>query len=166
MLDQPDRDHRKLLDLPAHRVTHRDTIVLTELAAAVTRGGPVIDELVHRPGLQQRAALALMARLTALLATRRILPAPRRAARRIRTGRLRRVTRRALGLALKLRDPLLLALHPRRQRLDLRHKPRVLRRELKQHTDHDLAPLLIDRLGLRALHTTQFDTPKLCPPTH
>src|SRR5215204_5630192 len=87
-------------------------------AGAVSR--PVLDDLVDRPRRQQRAALALMPWLSALLTPRRVLAAPWRRAGRIGAGRLRRVPRRALGLALELRDPLLLTRDPRRQLLDLR----------------------------------------------
>src|SRR3954447_12346859 len=105
-----------------------------------------------------------MTGLAARLAPRRILAATRRAARRIGARRLRRVARRPLDPALKLRDPLLLPGDLRRQLLDLRLKPLVLRRQRQQHLDDGIATLLIDRLGLGALHTPKFDARRLCPP--
>src|SRR3954447_18005978 len=105
-----------------------------------------------------------MTGLAARLAPRRILAATRRAARRIGARRLRRVARSPLDPALKLPDPLLLPGDLRRQLLDLRLKPLVLRRQRQQHLDDDIATLLIDRLGLGALHTPKFDPRRLCPP--
>src|SRR6266498_6111839 len=106
-----------------------------------------------------------MTGLATRLAPRGILAAPRRAARRIGARRPRRVARRPLDLALKLRDPLLLPGDLRRQLLDLRLKPLVLRRQRQQHLDDGIATPLIDRLGLSPFHTPEFDGPGLCPPT-
>src|SRR3954454_977967 len=76
---------------------------------------------------------------------------PRAPPRRI-AARRRRAVARVLGqLALKLVDPC-------RQRLDLTIHP-------QQRPDHDLAPSVADRLRLSPLHTTGFDTARLCPPT-
>ncbi len=94
-----------------------------------------------------------MARLRALRPARRILAAGRTRVRQVMTGRLRGVARRPLGLALQLRDPSLLPRDPRRQRLDLRDQPLVLRRELHQHPSHDIAALVIDGVRLSAIHT-------------
>ena len=81
--------------------------------------GPMLDDLIHRPRRQQRAALALMPGLGALFATRWILATPRRAGRRIGARRQRRVTRAAVQPTLELGDPLILPRDPRSQRLDL-----------------------------------------------
>lgn len=70
------------------------------------------------------------------------------------------------ALALELGDPLLLARHPRGQRLYLCRQPLILGRELDQHAHHDLAALVIDRPSLDAVHTQKFDVAGLCPPTH
>jgi hypothetical protein len=105
-----------------------------------------------------------MTGLRALLSPRGVLAAPRLRAGRIGARRLRRVTRRALGRALKLRDPLVLTRNPRGQLLYLCLKPRVLRREREQHLNDGIAPPVINRLSLTALHTTKFDKAALCPP--
>src|SRR5215207_1513664 len=105
-----------------------------------------------------------MTGLAALRSARGILASPRRAARRIGARRLRRVARRPLDPTLELRDPLLLPGDLRRQLLDLRLKPLVLRRQRQQHLNDGIATLLIDRLGLGALHTPKFDARRLCPP--
>jgi len=120
MLGHPHGHHRQFLDLTARRRTDRDPVGHTEPMPAGAVSRPVLDDLVDRPRRQQRAALALMPWLSALLAPRRVLAAPWRRAGRIGAGRLRQVPRRALGLALELRDPLLLTRDPRRQLLDLR----------------------------------------------
>ena len=127
MLGHDHVDRRQLLDLMARRLAIGHQLSLGEHVAAAARARPVIDELVDSPRRQQRPALALVARLGALLATRRVLAPPRQRSRRILAGRLRGVTRGALGLALQLRDPLLLPRDPSRQRLDLRRQPLVLR---------------------------------------
>jgi hypothetical protein len=126
----------------------------------------VLNDLIDRPRRQQRAVLALMPGLAALLASRRILAARRRRARRIGARRLRGVPRRPPELALQLRDPLVLAGDPKGQLLDLLLQSLVLRRQRQQHLDDGITALLIDRLGLAPLHTTRFDNAPLCPPTH
>ena len=146
------------------RIPNSDALLLTELVPATTAGRPMIDDFIDRPRRQQRTALALMPGLSALLAPRRILPAPRRPVRCISARRLRRVTRRALGRALELRDPLVLTRDLRRQPLDLRLKARVLRGQCQQHLYDGITALRIDRFGLRPLHTTRFDEAALCPP--
>jgi hypothetical protein len=100
-----------------------------------------------------------MTALATRLAARRVIATPRRRSRRILAWRLGRVARRTLDLALKLGDPLLLPRDALLQPLDLLFHP-------QQHGDHDLAALVVDRLRLRPLHTTRFDGPALCPPTH
>lgn len=151
-------DRRQLLDLMARRLAIGHQLPVGEHVPAAALARPAIDDLVDRPRRQQRPALALVPGLRALLATGRILAAPRRRPRRILTRRLRRVPRRALRPALQLRDPLLLPGDPLAQRLDLRVHP-------QQHRDHDLATLLVDRLSLGPLHTTRFNAAALCPPT-
>jgi len=164
MLGDDRRHHRQILDLVTRRITCRHALMLAKEMSTPALAGPVIDVIVDPPRRQQRAALALMTRLSTLLAPRRILAPRWRAARRILARRQRRVTRGPLGLALKLRDALLLTSNARRQHLDLRDQPRVLGRELQQHrNDRPTAPL-IDRLRLDPLHTPKFDAPQLCPP--
>ncbi len=164
MLGHGDGDHRQLFDLMTRRLPGADAIAVSQHMPAAATRRPVLDNLIDRPRRQQRTALALMTGLRARLSPRGVLAAPRRRARPIGARRLRRVTRRALGRALELRDPLVLTRDPRRQLLDLRLKPRVLRRQRKQHIDDDVAAPVIDRLSLTALHTTTFDTAALCPP--
>jgi hypothetical protein len=143
--------------LMARRLPIGDQLRLAKDMAAAALAGPVIDDLVDRPRRQQRPTLALVAGLAPGLAPRPILAPPRRRARRILTRRLRRVPRRALGLALQLSDPPLLRLHTLLQARDLLVHP-------QQHRDHDLTTLLVDRLRLRPLHASNFDAPRLCPP--
>lgn len=160
-----DGHHRQLFDLTARRRADRDAVGIAEHAPAAALRRPVLDDLIDRPSWQQRAALALMPRLGARLAPRRILAAPQRRARRVGTRRLRGVPRRPAQLALQRRDPLILRADLRRQLGDLRLKTLVLRRQRQQHPHDGIAALLIDRLGLAPLHTTRFDRPTLCPPT-
>jgi hypothetical protein len=159
MLGHRDGDWRQLLDLMTRRLTIDHQLVLAEHMPTVALGRPVIDELIHRPSRQQRPSLAVMTALATRLAARRVLATPRRRSRRILARRLGRVARRTLDLALKLGDPPLLPRDALLQPLDLLVHP-------QQHGDHDLAALVVDRLRLRPLHTTRFDGPALCPPTH
>lgn len=96
--------------------------------------------------------------LSAAFAARGILAA-RKPRGRIGARRSRGVPRRAVQLALKLRDPLVLARNTVLQPTDLLIHP-------QQHCDHNLAALIIDRLRLNAVHTDVFDTTELTPPTH
>jgi hypothetical protein len=159
MLRDRDRDHRQLLELVAHRLARRDQLTSGEHMTALAASGPLVDAVVARPRRQQRTPLALMPRLAALPAPRRILALSRRAARRIHARRLRRVARAAIQPALELCDPLTLPSDRLRQLLDLAVHP-------QQHLDHDLAAGVIDRLRFSPLHTTKFDAPELCPPTN
>ena len=126
----------------------------------------MLDDLIHRPRRQQLAALALMAALGALRASRGILAPFRRDPRPIDARRRRRIPRAAIQPALQLGDPLILARNPRAQRLDLHPQSVVLLRERQQHRDHGITTLLIDRLGLTPLHTPEFDKTESCPPTN
>jgi hypothetical protein len=166
MLGHRDRDRRQLLDLVAHRIADRDPLVLGEHVTAVAAIRPMIDDLVDRPRRQQRAALALMPRLAALPAPRRILAAPGRRARRIDARRLRRVARAAVQPPLQLRDPLILTGNPGRQALDLRLQTLVLRRQRQQHRDDRVTALLVDRLRLGALHTQNSTRQSYVPLTN
>jgi hypothetical protein len=49
MLGHRDRDQRQLLDLVAHRLTHRDPLVLDEHLTALAAIRPVLDDIVDRP---------------------------------------------------------------------------------------------------------------------
>ena len=147
----------------ARRLARRDALGLGEHVPALAVHGPVLDDLINRPRRQQRPSLALMAGLRTRLAARRTLAALGRAGR-VLARRLGGVARRALALALELRDALLLATHLCRQRLDLLDQPLVVRGELQQHPRHGVAALVVDRLGLGPLHTTRFAAARLCPP--
>ena len=136
----------------AHRLTNRDVLARVKLVAAIAAIGPMINDHIDRPRRQQRAALALMPRLATLTATRRILPAPWRRARRIDARRLRTVARAAVQPPLELRDPLILTSNPRGQNLDLRLQPLVLRRQRQQNIDNRVTALLVDGLRLGTLH--------------
>jgi hypothetical protein len=159
MLDHPHADHRQLLDLVTHRLAKRDMPTSGEEMAALTLRRPVLDHFIDRPCRQQWPALALMAGLSALRTTRGILPAPCRRTRWIGTRRLRAITRTAIQPTLQLSDALILTRDPRTQRLDLRVHP-------QQNINHRLAPRVIDRLRLSALHTQAFDDTELSPQTH
>jgi len=156
MLGDPDGHHGQLLDLVAGRLAYRDPLVLAERVPAAARRRPVLDDLIDGPSGQQRPSLALMARLATGLAARRILATTRRTARRIGTGRLGGVARRALGLTLKPRDPLILLRHALFQPRDLLIHP-------QQDRNDRLAALVVDRLGICPLHTTGFAANPLCP---
>jgi len=116
----------------------------------------VLYDLIDRPRRQQPPALALMPRLSARPAARRILAALR-GARRIGARRLGGVARGPLALALELRDPLILLGHPLLKTPDLLVHP-------QQHRDDRLTPLPIDRLGLFTLHTTTIRRPAVMSP--
>jgi hypothetical protein len=127
MLADSDSDHGQLLDLPAHRLAHRNTLALPEGVPATTAIRPMLNDLIHRPRRQQRTALTLTPRLSTLFAAQGILPAPWRRARRILARWLGRVPRGPPEFALQPGYPLVLTGHPRRQLLDLHLKPLVLR---------------------------------------
>lgn len=153
------RDHRQLLDLPAHRFAHRDVLLRGEDVTAATVLGPILDHPIDRPRRQQRATPAFMTWLGALFATRWILAALLRAGRRIGARRNGGVARPAVQSPLKLRDPLILTCDPRSQRLDLGIHP-------QKHLDDRLTTSVIDRFRLSPLHTTGFDAAELSPPTN
>jgi hypothetical protein len=110
VLAHHDLNRRQLLDLMARRLAVADQLLRRENMAAAAPSRPVINDLVDRPGRQQRPPLALMARLTAPPATGGVLAPPRRRVRRIRAGRLRRVARVAPQPPLELGDPPVLLL--------------------------------------------------------
>jgi hypothetical protein len=151
------RDHGQLLDLPAHRLAHCDTLTDSEHMPTPTALRPILDHLIDRPRRQQRPAPALMPRLGALGTPGRILAPPRQRDRRIGARRLRAITRATIQPALKLRDALILASDTLHELLDLAI-------HAQQHLDHGLTARIIDRLRLGALHTPRFDEPELCPP--
>ena len=156
VLDDAHRDRRQLLELMARRIADRDALGGHEHVPALAPVRPVLDDLVDGPRRQQRPPLALVTGLAALLATRSVLAAPRRRAGRILAGRLRGVARVAPQPALELRDALLLTGHTLGQPRDLLVHP-------QQHRDHRLTALVVDRLRLGALHTTEFAAAALCP---
>ncbi len=152
MLHHDGRYDRQLFDLVALRLARRHALLWRELMSTVTALRPMLDNLVDRARRQQLTAVTLMAILGALLATRSVLAARLPAlARRIRARGCRGVARAAIQLALQL-------LHPHFELLDA-----AIHRQ--QHLDYSLAPRVIDRLRLHALHTTRFDEAELCPPT-
>jgi hypothetical protein len=152
MLDRAHRDHWELFDLVARRLAQRHKLALTEYMAALAARRPVIDKLIHRPRGKQRPTVTLMAGLPTRFAPRPVLATPRRPPRRISARRPRGVLRILGQLALEL-------LHPRLQLLDT---PVHSQKDF----DYRLAPRVIDRLRLNALHTPIFDEAELCPPTH
>ena len=159
MLGDLDLRNGQLLDLPAHRLAHRDPLGFDEGMPAATALGPVLDDLVHRPRRQEWATLALVTGLSALFTTRWILATLRCAGGRIGARGNRRVTRAAIQPALELSDPLILTSDTLSEHLDLTIHP-------QKHLHHDLPALVIDRLRLNPLHTKRFDSTPLCPPTN
>jgi hypothetical protein len=151
-----DRKRRQLRHLMPRRRPTRLTLILAEDVAATAARRPVVDELRHAFDLKQRAPMADMARLAALLAARPARPPPLAEPGRIVARRQRRVTRVAP-------QPLLELLHPLRQRRELRILRLQSRRQRQQRVDHRLAPLRVDRLRVRALHTRSFATPNRVP---
>jgi hypothetical protein len=152
------RDHGQLLDLPAHRLAHRDTLLECESVTAPATLRPILDHPVHCPRRQQWPALALVTGLGALSATRRILSTLlRRAGGRIGARGNRRVARTAVQPTLELGDPLILARDPHSQRPNLGVHP-------QKHLNDRRTPSVIDRFRLNPLHTPRFDEPELCPP--
>jgi hypothetical protein len=145
MLDHLDRDRRQLLDLPARGPANRRVLALGEHMPAVAALRVVLDHLVHCAGRQQLPAMALVTRLSALLAPRRVLAPSRRRGRRVGTWGLRAIARAAVQPALELRDPLILARDTLLEPPDLLVHP-------QEHRHDDLAALVVDRLRLRALH--------------
>jgi hypothetical protein len=81
---------------------------------------PILPDLIDRGERQQIPTVPLMATLSTTPTPRRILPAPRRGARRIGTRRLGAITRGATQTPLQLRDPLILPGYPQSQHPDLR----------------------------------------------
>jgi hypothetical protein len=158
MLAHMDRHRRQLLDLVARRLTGRDPVGLAEDVPARTGGRPVLDDVVDRPRRQQRPALALMPGLATRPAARPVLAALGRPGR-ILARRLRRVARAAPQPALQIGDALVLP-------GDTLAQPRDLLVHPQQHRHDHVPALLVDRLGLGALHTTEFAAPALCPPNH
>ena len=76
---------------------------------ALTALRPMLDDLVDRPRRQERPTLALMPRLGALSAPRRVLAAPGGVPGGSALGGCEAVTRAAVQPALKLSDALVLA---------------------------------------------------------
>jgi hypothetical protein len=70
MLGDLDLRNGQLLDLPAHRLAHRDALLGRESVTTPAALGPILDDTIHRPRRQERATLALVTGLGALFATR------------------------------------------------------------------------------------------------
>lgn len=66
MLSDLNLCHGQLLDLPAHRLADRDTLLGRESVTTPAAFRPILDNPVHRPRRQKRATLALMTRLSTL----------------------------------------------------------------------------------------------------
>ena len=126
MLGDLDLCHGQLLDLPAHRLAHPQALAGREDVPAATVLGPILDDVIHGPRRQQWPALALMAELGTLFATRWILATLRCAGRQIGARGNRRITRAAVQPALELGDPLILASDMRLQLL--------IRRSIRKRT--------------------------------
>ena len=92
MLSDLDLCHGQLLDLPGHRLADRDTFLGRESVTTPAALGPILDDPIHRPRRQERATLALVTGLGALIAARWILATLRRAGGRIGARGNRRVT--------------------------------------------------------------------------
>src|ERR1017187_10467137 len=83
VLEDPDRDRRKLFDLVARRLAHCNPLGLAEGVATLAAPGPVIDQIIHCPRRQQRPPVTLVAGLAARFAPRTILAVLRSSPRRI-----------------------------------------------------------------------------------
>jgi hypothetical protein len=151
-----DRKRRQFRHLVPRGRTARLALLLAEDVAATAALRPVVDDLAHPLDRKQRSPVPEMAPLTALLAARPPRPSALPQPRRIVARRQRRVARIALQPLLELLDTL-------RQRGELRVLRLQPRRQREQRVDDRLAPLRVDRLRLRTLHTRSFATPKRVP---
>lgn len=142
----------QLRDLVARWLADGATLRFAEDVAAGAARGPVLDELIERRQRRQTTTVAWMAGLGAASASRGRSRAALRRGRRIQAGGQRGVARVAAQAPLQLGEALLLLGEALSQLGDLLPEESVLGRELKQHGDDRLASLLIDRLGLGALH--------------
>ncbi len=156
MLADLDRERRQLRHLVTSGRTARPLLIRAEDVAAAAALRPVLDHLAHPLDRKQRPPMPNMARLAAPLSPRPPRPPPLCRPRRILARRQRRVMRVALQPLLELSNTLgelcqlgVLCFHSRRQR--------------QQHLDHRLAPLRVDRLRLRALHTAFIRRPGAGP---
>ena len=163
MLGDHDRDRRQLGDLTTPRPPGGQLLLLAELApAAPAAVRIVVDELVNLVLRRQRTTGALM---PGLAASTPPLPIPREQLLRLRPRlrpplltRLRRIVRGRLRTSSRaLPRPLLKTPDPFLQQPSLRGQPLYRRGQLENHLDTTIPPRVIDRLGLRPLHTTQFD---------
>src|SRR5450830_1845877 len=168
MLAVDDRVRRQLRDLMARGLANGATLCLAESVAAGAALGPVVDELVERLYRCQPTTASRMARLGAGSPARGRLARSRWYRGRIGRGRQRGVARVSLEALFKignadLKPPVRLA-----QFGDLSPEQSVLRRELQEHSDDRLRPLLIDRLSLGAFHAQGVRGAEgracLCPP--
>ena len=157
VLDDSHRQLGELFDLVEHGLAHRIVFSLQKDMAALTARRPVFDHLVHRTRRQQIPSVPLVAGLPATAAYRGALAALWCLGRRVGTRRGGGVSRAAVQPPLKLSDPLVLTSDMRLELLD----PAIHR---QQHLDHDLAPRVINRFRLDALHKQPFDAAGLCPP--
>ena len=159
VFDHPGRHLRQLFDLVARGRMRRPTLILGEDVAAGAALRPVLDHLIHSARRQQLAPVALVTGLATTFAPAGILAAPWRPAGGIGARRSGGVARVAVQLALELGDALILA-------GDTLLEAPYLLVHAQQHLDDHLAPGVVDRLRLSALHTPGFDAAGLCPPTH
>ena len=156
VLAELDRKRRQLRHLMPRRHTGRLTLTLVEDMAARAALWPVVNDVGHSFDRKQRAPVARMLRLSALLAPRPPRPAALPHPGRVVARRQRRVTRVAL-------QPLLELLNTLRQRRQLRVLRLQSRRQRQQRLDRRLLPGCVDRLGPRALYTGSFAAPNRVP---
>ena len=145
MFDHSGRHLRQLFDLVARGLTHRSALITREDVAAAAALRPVFDHLIHGAGRQEVAATAFVTGLATTFASAAILAALGRPAGRIRARRSGGVARVAIQLALELGDALVLAGNA------LLEAPDLLV-HAQQHLDNHLAPCVVDRLRLSAVH--------------
>src|SRR5450759_4995840 len=137
------------------------------MAAAAARG-PVVDELVERRDRRQMTTASRMARLGAGPPARGRLARSRWRRGWILAGGQRGVARASVAALFKVGNADLKPPVRRAQLGDLSPEQSVLRRELEEHSDDRLRPLLRDRLSLGAFHAQGLRGARvracLCPP--
>jgi hypothetical protein len=134
MLSHGHRDRWELLNLPACRLPHRDTLTHREHMPTPTPIRPILNDLINRAARQQTTTPTLVTRLSTLRLPNRTLHTLPSGTRRIAARRQRRITRALRYLTLK-------TLNPTRQQLNLAIHP-------QQHPNNSLTTPIKNSLSL------------------